>query len=432
MLRLAFGRLPRSWIVGALLLHLLPFLSRPALIGGDEPHYALMAYSIATDGDFSLADDYAEVAAGARAAGRKRAGQDLDRHLRTVDGRTLFAHPLGLPVLAAPFVALQQLVAPGSAPDLLLGLLTLAVTFSALLAGAWLLGRFTVPSSRGALVALGVYFSSPLWFYSRTFTTEPYIWSFAVLALACLAAERWALASVFLALGLAMKETAILIVGPILLASLLILGPRRAWRLFVGPAIFGALFVVKNLVLGAPPFATFQPYQLASSAAGLVGFLVDGRRGLLWFSPLLLLGMLGWRRAFLGRPGRPIATAGAGILLAYYLVTALWVDWRGGSGYGPRLLVPVLPVLAIPLLGLVTARASRLLQGLLISGFVGGFVVSWCAALRPVGAFWSASAFDLVVGHPVAAVLGAAIALGAAFRAARLGLFAAPSASAPG
>jgi hypothetical protein len=424
--------LPRSWIVGALLLHLLPFLSRPALIGGDEPHYALMAYSIATDGDFSLADDYAEVAGGARAAGRMRAGQDLDRHLLTVSGRTWFAHPLGLPVLVAPFVALQQLVAPGSAPDLLLGFLTLAVTFSALLSGVWLLGRFTVPVRRGALVALGVYFSSSLWFYSRTFTTEPYIWSFAVLSLACLEAERLAWASAFLALSLAMKETAIVIVGPILLASLLILGPRRAWRLFVGPAIFGGLFVVKNLALGAPPFATFQPYQFASSAAGLVGLLFDGERGLLWFSPLLLLGMVGWRRAFVERPGRVIATAGAGILLAYYLVTALWVDWRGGSGYGPRLLVPVLPVLAIPLLSLVTARASRLLQGLLIGGFVSGFVVNWCAALRPVEAFWSASVFDLVVGHPIAAAFGVALALGAALRAARIGLFAAPLASAPG
>ena len=37
----------RVQLVALLILHLLPFIGRPALIGGDEPHYALMAHSIA-------------------------------------------------------------------------------------------------------------------------------------------------------------------------------------------------------------------------------------------------------------------------------------------------------------------------------------------------------------------------------------------------
>jgi len=427
----AFSYLPRSWVAGVLLLHLLPFLARPALIGGDEPHYALMAHSIATEGDFSLTDDYSQVVQGSQAAGRKRAGQNLDRHVRTLNGQAWFAHPLGLPILAAPLVALQQAIAPKSAPDLLLGLLTLTVTFSALVAGTRLLGRLAGDPRRGALVGLAVYFSSPLWFYSRTFTTEPYIWSFAVLALASLAAERWVIASVSLALCLAMKETAILIVAPILLASILIMGTRRLWHLLVGPTVFAAVFVAKNLALGAPPLATFQPYQFATSAEGLVGFLVDPQRGLLWFAPLLLVAMFGWCRAFLEGPNSVVLAAAAFILLSYYLAAALWVDWRGGASYGPRLLVPALPVLALPLLGLVRARPHRLVRVLLVGAFVGGFAVNWCAALRPVEAFWSASVGALILGHPITAVSGAIIALGVALRVASAGLFAAPRENRP-
>lgn len=49
-----------------------PFLVRPELVGGDEPHYAAMASSIAFDGDFDLRDEYAAVAAGTSAAAGPR------------------------------------------------------------------------------------------------------------------------------------------------------------------------------------------------------------------------------------------------------------------------------------------------------------------------------------------------------------------------
>jgi len=47
---------PVGLIVAALLLHLLPFVSRPALIGGDEAHYALAAHSVGTDHDLDLTE----------------------------------------------------------------------------------------------------------------------------------------------------------------------------------------------------------------------------------------------------------------------------------------------------------------------------------------------------------------------------------------
>jgi hypothetical protein len=396
--------------VGLFLLHVLPFASRPALIGGDEAHYALMAHSIATDGDFDLADDYEEVAAGAPWAGGKRAGQTLDRHLIRTGDREVFAHPVGLPVFAAPLIAVQQWLAPGSAPDLVLGLLALAVTFSALVAGCRGLGTLLNDPRRGALIGLAAYFSSPRWYYSRTFLTEPFIWAWSVLSLVALQARRMILASVFLGLALAMKETAVLIVGPILALAVLALGIRRAWMLCIGPALAGVLFVLKNVWLGLEPLATFQPYRIGNPLEGLVGFLIDPTRGLLWFAPLLSIAILGWWSRGGGRAQRLQALGSAIVFLSYFLVSACWIDWRGGSGYGPRLLVPVLPALIFPLVQLQTPPRGRFLQVLLAASFVFGFAVNCCAALNPVPAFWSISVADVLTKSPVATFALAAIA----------------------
>lgn len=383
------GLAPRFVLV-IFLLHCLPFATRPALIGSDEPHYALMAHSIAVDGNFQITDDYEEVAAGSAAAGRKRAGRQLDQHQLRVNDREVFSHPLGLPLLAAPLLRVQQLLAPGAPPDLLLGLFGLMLTFWALLASWRLLWRWTDDARVAALTAFGAYFSSPLWFYSRTFFTEPYTWSFAVLGLAALAGGRVLLAAGLLALTLAMKETALLLVAPILVGVALRDGLAVAGRLALGPLAFGVLFMVKNSLLIGHPFATFQPYRYGSLAEGVPGLLLDPARGILWFAPLLSIGaLIAW--LFVPR-ARSVPSWLAGVTFsAYFLASACWVDWRGGSGYGPRLILPGLAALALPLAGLfasVTARRSAL-RSVVIGLFVAGFTVQWCAALDPVAAFWS-------------------------------------------
>lgn len=389
----------RPWALTALLLHVLPFAVRPALIGGDEPHYALAAHSIAIDHDVDLRNDYDEVERGSNAAGRKRAGQALDRHLRPVDGRLVFSHPLGLPLLAAPLVALGQLVEPGAAPDLWLGGLGLLVTFAALVAGWRALSRRLGDARRAALVVAGLYFSTPLWFYSRTFFTEPYTWAFAVLAVACLESRRAGPAALFLGLSLAMKETALLLVAPILVAVLVERGARQAARVAVGPLAVGLGYAIKNLLLFGRPLVPFQPYVLGSPLAGGLGLLVDPARGLLWFAPLAVVASAGWVLAARWRAGlRPSALfASAAVALGYFAVTAAWVDWRGGACYGPRLLVPALPACAAPLLVLVDRRPiSRVVRAVLGLAFVGGFTVQWCAALSPVHAFWISSVRELL------------------------------------
>jgi hypothetical protein len=396
----------RPFLLGIFLLHLLPHASRPGIIGGDEPHYALMAHSIATEFDIDLREDYRRVEAGSNAAGETCAGEPIHRHLRIVNGREVFGHPLGLPLLISPLVALQHLVVPSASPDLLVGLTTIAVTFVALLAMWRLFIKFLGDMRQASLTVFCGYFASPLWFSSRTFVTEPYTWAFATLAVSSIVASRFALASLFLALTLAMKETALLIVLPILIASAAILGMRRTLSLWVGPAIFAVLFALKNVLLVGTPFSTFHSFGFGNVIDGAAGLLFDPAHGLLWFAPLLVLGVIGWIR----RPAVPaigwIDAAGMAAFVAYFVITAAWIDWRGGSSYAARLLLPALPVLLLPLSRLTSRATPKPILALLCVAYIAGFIVNWCAAIDPFTAFWGISAPALVAKNPWSAILG--------------------------
>jgi len=397
-----------AWLALAAALHLLPFATRPVLIGGDEPHYALMAHSLAVDHDVALADDYAAVAAGSNAAGKRRAGQRLEPHLRPEGDGETFTHPLGLPALAAPLLAALHAVAPDAAPDLALGLGGSALCFAAFLAGWRLLARRLDEPGAAAIVAVAAYFGSPLWYSSRTFFTEPYTWAFAVLAVAAVAARRGVAAAVFLGLALAMKETALVLVVAIVGAVAVRRGAAAAARLLAGPAAVLVLLAVKNLVLYGRAIVPFQPYRLGDPAAGLLGLLFGGEKGLLFFAPVLLVGAAGF---FVPRRGDGVERgAAAAIVLGYLAAVACWIDWRGGASYGPRLLVPALPALAVPLAALWEAHGRRRGVRAVVAGtFVVGFTVQWCAALDPVRAFWATDVATIVLERPASAVSGVVV-----------------------
>ena len=89
-----------------------------------------------------------------------------------------------------------------------------------------------------------------------------------------------------LAVALALKETALLAVGPILLATFVArtrLGrgmasnrgssrrKRGAALVLVFPLVAGSLWVVKNLALYGRPLVTYQPFQWGDPLAGALG-----------------------------------------------------------------------------------------------------------------------------------------------------------------
>jgi hypothetical protein len=406
-LRGAFG--PRWARIVAVLavLHALPFLCRPVLLGGDEPHYALMAHSIAVDHDLDLGADYARVHAGSRAAGARFAGRELAPHVAERAGHTRFAHALGLPLIAAPAIDALTRIAPLAAPDLLLILGTLTVTFAALLVGIDLLGRLLGDARAGAVIALVVYFGTPLWFYSRTFFTDPYLWAFAVLAIGCLVRGRAVWAGVFLGLACACKETAILAAAAIAAVALAHLGWRRTWPALASFGALAALWLLRGVWLYGDPLATAYPFMFGSWR-GLVGVLVDPRHGLLPFAPVLLLALLPARAADDGRAAARGASLAAALTL---LLTGAWIDWGGGTCYGPRLLLPAIAALAAPL-ALVWRRWQdrALVRWAVLGAGAAGFVLGLLAAWDPFRAAWSPSVLELIRARPLATASAIAVA----------------------
>jgi len=306
----------------------------------------------------------------------------------------VFSHPLGLPLLAAPLIAVQQALFPGSAPDFLLGLFGLTVTFAALLAGRDLLNR----SLGAGDLALGLYFASPLWFYSRTFFTEPFIWSTVVLALWLISRDRNIAGSAFLGAALTLKESALLAVGPVLLAAAAIRGWKRIPTLLAGPAVVAGIWIAKNIAVYGKPFETFQPFRMGDPVRGLIGVLLDPHHGLLVFAPVAVLAVLGLpRRQTLRRALADPLTIAWLVFLLYLGLTSCWADWGGGSCYGPRLMIPAIAVLAIPLTA-AWQRCSRhaLFRGLFAALLVAGFTIQSSTACKPYHLFWSPSIIEVL------------------------------------
>jgi len=395
-----------------IVLHILPFAGRPGFIGGDEPHYSLAAVSMAVDRDLNLLPDYEKVAVEAsRAAGSRIAGSELEHHLVNHKGKLVFSHPIGLPLLLAPVLYIQQAVYPGAGPDILVGLLTLILTFLALLAGRDLVFLVVGDHREADFLTFGLYFSTPLWFYSRTFFTEPYLWSFFVISIWCMSRNYYFLASLPLGYSFLIKETAVLFLLPVLIAVWYRKGGRTGLKTSFFPALILGVFVAKNLKLYGEPFVTFQPFQYGNVMTGIPGLLFDISHGLLIFAPLTLVLLCFRFKGMLDSRLRVEFIVAIVVFSSWFLLTACWIDWKGGSCYGPRLLVPVLPAAGLLILGawIQRLRRSSFLRGAVASLVVIGFAVQWCAAVDPFKAFWSLPVHELLLDDPLMTFLGMVI-----------------------
>ncbi|HEV8268930.1 MAG TPA: hypothetical protein VGR00_11865 [Thermoanaerobaculia bacterium] len=159
------------------------------------------------------------------------------------------------------------------------------------------------------------------------------------------------------------------------------LGSRVALGAFFGLGAGLAVALAVNTVYQGSPF--HFGYVLSSElpfwhplGAGLYGLLLSPGRGLVFFAPVVLLAPFGLRRR---RAAAWVLALGAPAVLA--LVIARWFVWNGGSCWGPRYLLAVLPLLAAPA---VLAPA-----GLLRAAFALGALLNLPGVLVAPGAFIS-------------------------------------------
>lgn len=91
-----------------------------------------------------------------------------------------------------------------------------------------------------------------------------------------------------------------------------------------------------------------------SFSAGLYGLTFSPYRGIFWYSPVLLLAIPGW--LWLHRQQHTLPWIIFLLILTQLASYAAWWSWHGGITWGPRFLLPILPLAAL-LLAPVVERA---------------------------------------------------------------------------
>jgi hypothetical protein len=103
----------------------------------------------------------------------------------------------------------------------------------------------------------------------------------------------------------------------------------------------------------------FFPSQLWHAVPQLLG---SPDKGLLVFCPILILGVFGWKE--FAKRYRPEALLCGGLVVGNLILAGAWHSWIGGWSWGPRLLVPAIPLWLLPAAFSIPRRQSRALLGI--------------------------------------------------------------------
>ena len=346
--------------------------------------------------------------------------------LKGPDGRFYSKNTAGQAVLALPLVVLGDAAAAavGFAPDRReLAARFVASFFNAFIASLLLAAlydalrrmRVGVGAAFAATVLCG--FTTPLWIYAKSFMAEPLealglLWALTGAARAgaapapgdARAGERLAGLGAFLAIS------AKLGMAPLVVACLAAAGFRRAraWRgPLIGVVLALAGHALYNMARFGTPFETGYGAQASAAAfttpllVGVYGLLLSSGKGIAWFAPAILLAPAGIAAMVRSRQHSEAARRGDDVRRAAFAIMAVWAvglflfgrfqHWGGDGSWGPRYLVPLLPIaflaVGFALDGAARAR-KRVAWALGIIGLsvtLGGVGIYFGAQMREAG-----------------------------------------------
>ncbi|MDL2716237.1 MAG: hypothetical protein PT977_00660 [Acidobacteriota bacterium] len=295
-------------------------------------------------------------------------------------GDAVSPYGMGLPLLEVPFAlaAGPWEARFGARTSQTLFALLQVLLVAAAAGGAGLLARTLGAGAFGqSLAVFGTALGSPLWPYTACGFTEPlqaaclvFATTFAVRAVRAEGRAAVCLASAagFAAGWLVLTKVANLLFFPLPLLPLLAgpwppsRGRLRTWcAAAAGAAVPVALMLVFEVVRFGRPFSSYARGQRFSHPPldGAWRLLVGPNKGLFLFFPLGLLAFAGLV-SLLRRPEARVAASSTLLLfVAFLALYASWWAWDGSGGWGPRFLVPLVPLLAAAAGTVVVTPARR-------------------------------------------------------------------------
>ncbi len=318
---------------------------------------------------------------------------------REANGHRVSIYPALPALLAAPvflacrfFVALDEtgVALAGKLAASLLSALAAAVLFCAI-------GR-RHPAADARFAAVVFALGTSVWSTSQALWQHPAAVLFLATAVLFLLKgeddEAWVgRAGLPLALALAARQADVALVAALALA-IVVRWPRRSASLVLwglGPVLF--VLAYQWVYFGSPLEHGFSGSLGRFSApwgSGHLGLLVSPAKGLLVFTPVVIVTLLGLARAF-RRGERWLALALGGAAFAHFALMGRWSEWDGGESFGPRLMTDALPLLLL-----------FLPEGISVAGGWGAALAVLGIGVQALGAFADDGRWERLYQRPSA------------------------------
>ena len=278
---------------------------------------------------------------------------------------------LGMSILAIPFYIFGKFL------SLLLGIeASLATQFSVSMINALFTAfsclviyqfaayRFNFSPRTSLLLASGFGLSTIAWYYSEDFMSEPATTFFLLSAVYFVTNKGpttrkrdLLLVGTFLALAIFCRLGVLVVIPGFVIYQWIVWtesGKKNIGKLVVSlirPAvpivIVLILIMIYNYMRFEDPFETGYEKFAGQFVVGFFGLLFSPGKSLFLFNPLTVLGCLSFS-LFL-REQRKTALLFGWLIVSHLMLFSFWGSWQGGMGWGPRLMLVVVPYLILPI-----------------------------------------------------------------------------------
>ncbi len=303
---------------------------------------------------------------------------------------------LGMSVLAVPFYILGKVLSAllgiekSMATQFMVSMINAILTaFSCVMIYRFALDRLNFRSSTGLFLAAGFGLSTIAWYYSEDFMSEPATTLFLLLAVYFATNPNKArknrslfFAGVFLACAVSCRLATLLAVpGFVFYHWMMWKNEQKGAELWVDifRAAIPVVFIL--IIIMAYNYVRFDDlFESGYEKGGFGGRFIVGFYGILFspgkslflYNPLIIFGCLAFTRFLAGN--KKIALFFGWLILSHLLMFSFWHSWAGGMGWGPRLMLVVMPYLILPV-GFLWEAFAKEIKIPLIAALVLGIVV---------------------------------------------------------